>query len=193
VTVVSSGGSASHRRRQCVRMAVKAREPQLWWWQPTIRFPAEASICVDGTITRRRRANASGGSHGPISAATVPPSSPARMVMPTGVAVPSALRSRPVRRSRPFPRARRIARYWVAPRRWAAFWPAVPCAGDQPVVAQLLAAGQMRVIGGPGDRPDPDDARVGRHRRRVRGVADPEHSDVVVLAMRRRRRPWWVK
>jgi hypothetical protein len=31
-------------------------------------------------------------SHGPISSAMVPPLSAARMVMPTGVAVPSALR-----------------------------------------------------------------------------------------------------
>src|ERR1700722_18700602 len=62
----------------------------------------------------------------------------------------------------------------------AAFWPAMLWAGDQPVVAQLLAFSHMCVVGGRGDRPDSDDACVGWHRGRARAVADPEHGDVVV-------------
>jgi hypothetical protein len=66
----------------------------------------------------------------------------------------------------------------------AAFWPAVLWAGDQPVVAQLLAFSQMCIVGGRGDRPDSDDAGVRCHLRRpVRGVGDPEQGDVVVLAV----------
>src|ERR1700737_825404 len=63
----------------------------------------------------------------------------------------------------------------------AAFWPAVLCAADQPVVAQLLAFSQMCVVGGRGDRPDSVDGCVVWHlRRHVRGVGDPEHGDVIV-------------
>src|ERR1700722_13098074 len=66
----------------------------------------------------------------------------------------------------------------------AAFWPAVLWAGDQPVLAQLLAFSQTCVVRGRGNRPDSDYAGVRCHQRRpVRGVGDPEQGDIVVLAV----------